>query len=183
MCWGAKRKPVPQCEQLPRSLGITKETSVPNRSLKQYHALRYHSGKRNNAVAKRQYLAWRAAQVPPLPMRCDNPSCRYYSDPLIWNGSTLPLILEHHNGVNTDNRPTNLRLLCPNCDSQNATTRGGANARRVRKSPGGFALVGKDGLSHYVLVVEAGSFTLVGSEVSMRVVSPESTSCKPVSPK
>jgi hypothetical protein len=137
------------------------------RSLKQYHALRYHGGKRNNAVAKRQYLAWRAAQVPPLPERCDNPHCRFHSEPLVWNGSTLPLILEHTNGVNSDNRPTNLRLLCPNCDSQNAATRGGANARRVLKSSGGFSLVGRDGLRQYVLPAESGSFTLVGSDATL----------------
>lgn len=72
---------------------------------KQFHALRYHGGARNNSVAKAQYLAWRRIQDPPLPERCDNFDCRYFSEPLIWNNAALPLILEHTNGVNTDNSP------------------------------------------------------------------------------
>ena len=33
-----------------------------------------------------------------------------------WRGKTLPLILDHINGVNNDNREENLRFLCPNCN-------------------------------------------------------------------
>jgi hypothetical protein len=110
-----------------------------------FSSLVYRGGKQSNAVAKRQYLQWRSEQVPPIPEQCDEVECRLHSEPLVWNGSPLPLILEHRNGVNSDNRPKNLRLLCPNCDSQNRDTRGGANARRVQKSPGGFALVDKKG--------------------------------------
>lgn len=35
-----------------------------------------------------------------------------------WMGKSLPLILDHINGVNNDNRLVNLRFLCSNCDSQ-----------------------------------------------------------------
>lgn len=136
------------------------------RSKKQpFNALRYHGGARNNSVAKRQYLAWRLQQDPPIPPRCDNPDCRFHSGPLVWNNSPLPLILEHVNGVNTDNRPSNLRLLCPNCDSQNVATRGGANARRVIKSSGGFALVHPGGAKHYVLPTEPGRYEITGNDV------------------
>ncbi len=137
------------------------------RSRKQFHALHYHGGNRSNAVAKRQYLVWRASQVPALPARCDNPDCRFHSAPLVWVGSPLPLILEHINGVNTDNRPSNLRLLCPNCDSQNTATRGGANAGRVIKSAGGFALISRNGLCHYVLPAEPGTYQLIGSSAKL----------------
>ena len=35
-----------------------------------------------------------------------------------WMGKPLPLILDHINGVNNDNRVENLRFACSNCDSQ-----------------------------------------------------------------
>jgi 5-methylcytosine-specific restriction endonuclease McrA len=35
-----------------------------------------------------------------------------------WNNKPLPLILDHINGVNDDNRIENLRFVCSNCDSQ-----------------------------------------------------------------
>lgn len=38
-----------------------------------------------------------------------------------WNNKHLVLQLDHINGINTDNRVENLRLLCPNCHSQTET--------------------------------------------------------------
>ncbi len=38
-----------------------------------------------------------------------------------WCGKPLSLHLDHVNGVNNDNRPENLRFLCPNCHSQTET--------------------------------------------------------------
>ena len=35
-----------------------------------------------------------------------------------WRGKPMPLILDHINGVNNDNRLENLRFVCSNCDSQ-----------------------------------------------------------------
>ena len=35
-----------------------------------------------------------------------------------WNGNPMPLILDHINGINNDNRLENLRFVCSNCDSQ-----------------------------------------------------------------
>src|SRR5262249_46297092 len=55
---------------------------------------------------------------------------RFYTKPLVWNGESLPLILDHKEGNRLDNRPEKLRYLCPNCDSQ-LTTRGGLNKGRV----------------------------------------------------
>ena len=42
----------------------------------------------------------------------------------VWNGRRLVLILDHANGISNDNRPINLRLLCPNCNSQTDTFAG-----------------------------------------------------------
>jgi Zn finger protein HypA/HybF involved in hydrogenase expression len=36
----------------------------------------------------------------------------------LWNGKLIVLQLDHINGITTDNRVENLRLLCPNCHSQ-----------------------------------------------------------------
>ena len=43
-----------------------------------------------------------------------------------WQGKKLSLQLDHINGINNDNRPQNLRFLCPNCHSQTDTYAGKA---------------------------------------------------------
>lgn len=41
-----------------------------------------------------------------------------------WNGKSLVLTPDHKNGKAWDNRPENLRMLCPNCHSQTETFAG-----------------------------------------------------------
>jgi hypothetical protein len=134
-----------------------------------FDALVYRDGKRRGGIVRRQYELWRSEQDPPLPLRCDNVECRFYSESLVWHGRKLKAILDHQNGNNTDNRPSNLRFLCPNCDSQQVETSGGANRGRIEKASGGFAIVSKTGARNYVLPVEPGQFVLEGRDVDLRV--------------
>lgn len=47
----------------------------------------------------------------------------------VWDNKKLVLILDHINGVNNDHRKENLRLLCPNCNSQTSTFCGKRNKK------------------------------------------------------
>jgi hypothetical protein len=49
-----------------------------------------------------------------------------------WNSAQMSLILDHINGVPTDNRLENLRIVCPNCNATLATHCGRANRRPPR---------------------------------------------------
>lgn len=49
-----------------------------------------------------------------------------------WQGKELVLELDHINGCRTDNRPENLRWLCPNCHSQTPNFRGRNKASREK---------------------------------------------------
>ena len=55
--------------------------------------------------------------------------CARCGRPPEWEGGFLVLRLDHINGINDDNRIGNLRLVCPNCDSQLSTFAGRNNAR------------------------------------------------------
>jgi hypothetical protein len=50
----------------------------------------------------------------------------------LWRGNTMSLILDHINGVATDHRLENLRILCPNC-AATLETHCGRNVPRTRR--------------------------------------------------
>lgn len=53
-----------------------------------------------------------------------------------WNNLPIPLELDHINGVSTDHRLENLRLLCPNCHAQTPTHRGRNKKTSLRGAKG-----------------------------------------------
>lgn len=59
-----------------------------------------------------------------------NNKCAICGNNDIWNNDELHLILDHIDGDATNNKRTNLRLICPNCDSQLPTFK----ARNIGKS-------------------------------------------------
>lgn len=127
--------------------------------------LRYDKGRQRQATVRRHYFKWRSEQTPPIPVRCDVPSCRYHKAPLEWNSGPLVLVLDHKNGVCGDNRPQNLQLLCPNCNSQQPT-HAGRNKGRVEQLEGSFVLVAKDGKRNHMLPADPGSLELAGGNAT-----------------
>lgn len=51
----------------------------------------------------------------------------------VWNGKPLVLQLEHKNGEKTDNRLSNLCLICPNCHTQTSTFAGRNKGSEAKK--------------------------------------------------
>lgn len=110
--------------------------------------------------AKRLYLKRRAEAG--IPLRCDNPSCMFFTEPLVWAGRRLRLDLDHISGVPEDDRFGNLRLLCPNCHSQQ-DTRGGGNRGKKELHEGGYSVKRKDGLRDHTPAPESGEYQVTGS--------------------
>jgi hypothetical protein len=90
--------------------------------------LKYAPKPANKSTVRRYYAILRRQLW--LPERCDNEACRFFHEPLIWNSRPFKPILDHINGNCKDSSESNLRYLCPNCDSQ-LKTRGGGNRGRV----------------------------------------------------
>lgn len=91
-----------------------------------------------------------------IPEQCAIPACHFHTQPLVWNGMPLRLELDHENGNSLDNSPPNLRLLCPNCHSQQGTDKG-SNKGRVElladegETPTGrsYVLQERNGTKHF----------------------------------
>jgi len=67
--------------------------------------------------------------------------CSICSMPAEWEFKSIVLILDHIDGNSENNELTNLRLVCPNCDSQLSTFKGrntgnGRHSRRQRYKEG-----------------------------------------------
>ena len=126
----------------------------------------------NRATIRRHYERWR--QERGLPTRCDIPECVFHTADLVWNGKIFKPILDHISGNRLDNRPENLRFLCPNCESQ-LSTRGGANKGRVSDvGDGKFTLISKGGKRDSHIFVEPGNLSSQGYAPSVLITGPAS---------
>lgn len=59
--------------------------------------------------------------------------CYICKIPPVWQEQKLTLQLDHINGIHSDNRIENLRILCPNCHSQTKTFAGLNRSGRYKK--------------------------------------------------
>jgi hypothetical protein len=126
-----------------------------------FEILCYSHRRPSRGKVRRRYARWREENG--LPIRCDIAACCFHTTAPSWNGQELSLILDHANGNSYDNRPDNLRLVCPNCDSQ-LPTRGGRNKGRVKRhSDTEFTIMEKNGTRHYHIVPKGGGVRLGGS--------------------
>jgi hypothetical protein len=98
------------------------------RRLQSTEVLNFPSSTTHHGTVRRWYEEWRRDHG--RPERCDNPACILHDPLAVRNGEKLRMILDHISGNCEDNRPQNLRLLCPNCASQLAT-HGGRNIGRI----------------------------------------------------
>lgn len=74
-------------------------------------------------------------------MREQGGTCAVCTRPAVWNGKPLGLVIDHVDGDAENNRRENLRLVCPNCDSQLPTFKSrnlgrGRHSRRQRYAEG-----------------------------------------------
>jgi hypothetical protein len=108
-----------------------------NQELRKILCRKFQSGP-HRGIVKRYYAEWRNRHN--IPDRCDNLKCSFFKKPLIWNTKPVPLDLDHESGNTKDNRPENLRYLCPICHRQTQTF-GGGNKGRIIDSPDGYSQI------------------------------------------
>jgi hypothetical protein len=126
--------------------------SKTNRNTSWHEILRFSGAKANQATVKKYYLLYR--QENDMPLRCDNELCVFHRNELSWNGQKLDVILDHIIGVRENNRPENLRLLCPNCESQ-LSTHSGRNKGRIKNvTTGGYVLASREGKLQHTMMAE-----------------------------
>ena len=66
---------------------------------------------------------------------CPAKKCEICDQSEIWNEKNLTFILDHVDGDNHNNEISNLRWICPNCDSQLPTYTGRNNKKRKKYIP------------------------------------------------
>ena len=114
---------------------------------------------------KKHYLEWRKDND--IPYRCDNSKCQLHNaaNPQ-WNGKEITLILDHKNGSKFDNNAYNLRLLCPNCNSQLPTAGGRNKGRIMENNKDGYTLNNDNGSKSFAHFPQGGIAIAGSAEVT-----------------
>ena len=89
----------------------------------------YYIEHQNEFVGKEIRYDW----LKPHILKEQNNRCAICGSEPMHNGKELHFVLDHINGDATDNKRTNLRLVCPNCDSQLDTYKSRNIGKSTRK--------------------------------------------------
>ena len=98
-------------------------SSLKNSERKQY--VRETVFCENGTISQHSLVKWYKKENVPY-------KCSICGQEPFWNGKELTLILDHINGIHTDDRLENLRWVCPNCNQQLDTT-GGKNKQHLER--------------------------------------------------
>jgi 5-methylcytosine-specific restriction endonuclease McrA len=101
-----------------RSCSITVNNKVPKRKKK--FAPKTHWKILQLQDFERGEIATRLT-IRKLLIKTKGNQCAVCSLPGIWHGKPITMIVDHEDGNASNNLPSNLRLLCPNCNSQTPT--------------------------------------------------------------
>tara|TARA_B100001109_G_scaffold19959_1_gene14302 strand:+ start:176 stop:544 length:369 start_codon:yes stop_codon:yes gene_type:complete len=93
---------------------------------------------KDSKYRNRHRLKTRVIKTGKIPYECFQ--CK---NPGEWQGKKLTLVLDHINGVKLDHRLSNLRFVCPNCDSQLPTYKS-RNIKYQKEKDYSFNLAGYD---------------------------------------
>ena len=82
----------------------------------------------NNSKCDRTAIKRRIIKDNLIPYKCQSCGCDDQ-----WLGKTMPLILDHIDGINNNNEFKNLRFVCSNCDSIQDTYKSSNNSLSVEQ--------------------------------------------------
>lgn len=83
----------------------------------------------DNFIGREISYTW----LKPFILKEQNSKCAICGLSTEWNNKELHFILDHIDGDATNNKRTNLRLICPNCDSQLDTFKSRNKGKSTRK--------------------------------------------------